>query len=123
MGTGVPVGTVVSVTVPMGAGNGTAVATDEVAVDGLVVVTVTVEDSAGVSLLPQDVANAATANAPITATVTRIAAVRWFRMTRTYPIHLCGRQKRQCGLDLNRCRRHFVSLVRCAGNSAPRSGR
>jgi hypothetical protein len=91
------------VTVPVGAGNGTAVATDEVAVDGLVVVTVTVEVSAGVSLLPQDVANAATvAHVP------------------NSPVRLA---KRQCGLDLNRCRRHFVSLVRCAGNSAPRSGR
>ena len=50
-----------------------AVATDEVAVDGLVVVTVTVEVSTGVSLLPQAVANAATGNAPITATVARIA--------------------------------------------------
>ena len=35
-GTGVPVGTVVSLTVPVGAGDGTAVATDEVTVDGLV---------------------------------------------------------------------------------------
>jgi hypothetical protein len=60
VGTGVPVGAVVSLTVPVIAGNGTAVATGEIAVDGLVVVTVTVEVSLGVSLLPQDVANAAT---------------------------------------------------------------
>ena len=69
MGTGVPVGAVVSVTVPVSAGNGTAVATDEIAVDGLVVVTVTVEVSLGVSLLPQE--------SPMQR-----------RSWRTYPIHL-----------------------------------
>jgi len=45
VGVRAPVGTVVSVTVPVGADDGTAVLTDEVAVDGLVVVTVTTEVS------------------------------------------------------------------------------
>ena len=44
-------------------------------------------------------------------------------MSSRYPIRKRGKPKNQCGLALNHCRRRFVSLVRGAGNSAPRSGR
>jgi hypothetical protein len=96
VGTGVGVGTVVSVTVPVGAGDGTAVATDEVAVDGLV----GDRDGRGLGwcvIAATRRRQCSDGERPVTATVTRIAAARWFRMTRTYPIHLCGKQSVDVG--------------------------
>ena len=121
MGVRVPVGTVVSVTVPVGADDGTAVLTDEVAVDGLVVVTVTTEVSVEVPWLPHAVVS------PPEATITARAVTadngRPAFMSSRYPIRKRGTPRNQCGLALNHCRRRLASLVRGAGNNAPWSGR